>query len=184
MVLGLVFLPTVLVAAEEENLVEEEKIVFDAVVEESINSVPQQKQDNQIDFVIAGEAPSKPAVSGPVNCDIGRSYTYTIVSTDPQDDMIYYKIRCSDMPAIYLTEFYQSGEEIQFTHCWSTFYQKSGPFKIYISSIDEFGHESDTTIYEVDITDITFLHHFVMMFQNMIQRLIDLHPILEAVFSF
>ncbi len=100
------------------------------------------------------QQPSIPEISGPNKAKLGESCNYTIKSTDPQGDRIYYTIRCSDdqIKTIELGP-YQSGETITFNHCWCDFYQKTNPFTLRVKAHDESGHESDWGVFETKITN-------------------------------
>ncbi|HEC89391.1 MAG TPA: hypothetical protein ENI44_02280, partial [Thermoplasmatales archaeon] len=65
------------------------------------------------------EAPNPPVITGPTDGKIGEQYEYTITSVDPQGDDVYYVVIFSDMPAVWRSDFYKSGEVVPFTHSWS-----------------------------------------------------------------
>ena len=95
------------------------------------------------------ETPEIPIITGPTEAEFYTQYNYTITSNDPQNDDIYYKVRCSDCPSILQTEYFESGEIIPFQHCWCDYYQKCGPFTIRAKAIDEYGHESEWGSFEI-----------------------------------
>jgi outer membrane protein assembly factor BamB len=77
------------------------------------------------------DAPSAPEISGPALGMFGEYYNYTIVSTDPNGDDIYYCVSWGEpsydfpmtpwIPSVF-EEFgpYPSGEEITINHSWIT----------------------------------------------------------------
>lgn len=101
------------------------------------------------------EAPEIPIITGLESGEVGQEYCYNITTSDPQNDDVYFIIRCSDCPAIYDTEYIKSGETLMFNHCWCCFYQKSNPFVIRAKAIDVKGYESDWGEFEVNLTNIT-----------------------------
>jgi hypothetical protein len=98
------------------------------------------------------QAPEKPTITGPDNTECGVMCEYHIMSSDPQNDVICYEIKCSDSPAcIFTTDYYDSGEDVLFCHCWDDFYQQHNPFVIQAKAIDGFGHESEWTYFNVEV---------------------------------
>jgi len=135
------------------------------------------------DLAINSETPSVPTITGSTIANFHKKFTYVISSKDQQNDEIQYKIIFSDMPAIYLTDFYQSGESISFQHTWSTFYQTSGPYYIYAKAIDAEGHESNWAKFEVNIPENEFKERtcLVCVF---LEKLLERYPILETMLGF
>ena len=76
-------------------------------------------------------APNKPNVNGPSSGKTG-SYTFSFVSTDPNDDKIQYKINWGDGQISEYSEFYNSGEVSYKTHN----YNKKGTYTIIVKAID------------------------------------------------
>jgi len=205
-VLALVLLPAVLVAAEDNELLEGPKIsisrddledhVFLVTSHDeilagpkiSINEGDKKGENNEGDTLdnddvrIIVDTPSAPSIAGPTSGRIGVTYKYYISSVDPQDDMVSYKIRFSDCPALYCSEFYPSGQNVQISHTWDTFYQKSGPYQIYITAVDQDGHQSQVTVFTVDITvrfsDVVNDLRTSTFFENVL----NMFPILEEFF--
>ena len=115
------------------------------------------------------EAPEIPTITGMESGEVGQEYCYNITTSDPQNDDIYFVIRCSDCPTIYSTEYIKSGETQVFNHCWCCFYQKSNPFVIRAKAVDVKGYESDWGEFEVNLTNITF-KSYSFSFINQILR--------------
>ena len=76
-------------------------------------------------------APGKPNVNGPSSGKTG-DYTFSFVSTDPNNDKIQYKVDWGDGKNSEYTDFYNSGETAYKTHN----YDKKGTYKINVKSID------------------------------------------------
>ncbi len=101
------------------------------------------------------ESPKDPLLDGPVEAKLGENCTYTAVSTDPQNDLITYKIEFSDAPRFEYTKGpYQSGERIEIYHSWDDFYQNRNPFIVRVKAIDSDGHESEWARFSTQITDL------------------------------
>jgi len=89
--------------------------------------------------------PSTP--SGPTSGKTGNSYTYKATATDPDGDRIRYKFKWGD-DSESETDYYNSGEEGEKAHKWSS----KGTYPVMVKVIDEHGEESDWSGYlEVEI---------------------------------
>jgi len=76
-------------------------------------------------------APYKPNINGPSSGEKG-SYTFSFVSTDPNNDKIQYKIDWGDGKISDYSDFYYSGETAYKTHN----YDKEGTFTINVKARD------------------------------------------------
>jgi hypothetical protein len=100
------------------------------------------------------QAPSTPIIEGPCEAEIGETCFYTVTSTDPQGDDLYYEVRYSDDPSFNIRGGpFKSGEKITFVHCWDDSYQDYNPFVIRVMAVDEYDHESDWGRFEVNMTN-------------------------------
>lgn len=62
--------------------------------------------------------PITPLVSGPKNATVGIPYTYSIISTDPDGDAVYYNIDWGDNTSENWIGPFRSGEQILINHTW------------------------------------------------------------------
>lgn len=101
------------------------------------------------------QGPSTPQIGVPCTAKEGETCIYNIMSIDPQEDNIYYEIRCSDdPPARIILGPYESGENVTFTHCWGcSLYQKANPFTLQVKAEDIYGHESEWAYFSINLTD-------------------------------
>ena len=83
--------------------------------------------------------PNTPTVSGPPQGKIKQAYNYTVVTTDPEGDNVYYYIRWGDYQSTGWLGPYQSGEAISQSHTWT----KRGTYTIQCKAKDVHGWESD-----------------------------------------
>jgi len=83
-------------------------------------------------------APEKPIIFGPVIGEPDAIYTYTIGTTDFNNDEVKYEINWGDGKE-YTTEFMPSGKEFRITHEWDN----EGFYVIGVIAIDEHGLESE-----------------------------------------
>jgi len=83
--------------------------------------------------------PEIPEIDGPESGSVGVEYGYKFLSSDPDDDDIYYYVEWSDGQSSGLIGPYPSGEEIILYHSW----ESEGWYLVRAKAVDEHGHESD-----------------------------------------
>jgi hypothetical protein len=64
------------------------------------------------------QPPNIPNISGPTTGTIGEEYTYTIVTTDPDEENVFYWIDWGDDTNTGWIGPYNSGEEVTISHIW------------------------------------------------------------------
>ena len=96
-------------------------------------------------IITVNNPPSIPIIKGPNSGIPGEEYDFSLNSTDPDDDDLYYLIDWGD-DIVDQTGFHPSGEEIYFSHSWA----EQGTYKIKAKAIDIYGAESEWG--ELDIT--------------------------------
>jgi len=84
-------------------------------------------------------APDAPTITGETNGEAGVEYEYTFVSTDDNNDDVYYYIDWDDGTNTSWIGPYPSGEEITLNHTWS----EQGTYEIKAKAKDVRGSESD-----------------------------------------
>jgi len=84
-------------------------------------------------------SPNAPNITGPNIGKPGEEYEYTFVSTDPEDDDVYYYIDWDDGSVEEWIGPYSSGEEITAGHTWS----ENGTYAIRAKARDIHNTESD-----------------------------------------
>ena len=65
------------------------------------------------------DPPTAPDIDGPTSGSVGTEYDYTFVSTDPEEDDIYYYVDWGDNTNTGWIGLYGSGEEITQSHTWN-----------------------------------------------------------------
>ncbi len=89
---------------------------------------------------IINHPPNIPTIDGPTSGNVGVSYPYTFVATDPEgDDIAEYIVRWGDAHVETITGPFTSGTPVTKEHTWD--YQWT--FTIRAKAIDIFGAESD-----------------------------------------
>lgn len=95
---------------------------------------------------IPNDPPNDPEIEGETNGDYGETYTYTIMTEDPEEHDVKYVIEWGDEETTE-TEYYASGEEIEVTHSWD----EEGTYTVRVKAIDEELAESGWTELEVSM---------------------------------
>jgi parallel beta-helix repeat protein len=103
--------------------------------------------DNVDRFPLGNFRPDAPTITGPTNGKPGIDYNYTFLTTDPEEDYIWYYISWGDKEIIYIYGPYPSGEEITLSYNWS----EKGTFIISCWARDIYDADSNTTTFEVTI---------------------------------
>jgi len=76
---------------------------------------------------------------GTLNGEIGIEYNFTSITTDPQDDQMYFMFDWGDKSDSGWIGPYNSGEIVNSSHIWT----KKGNFNIKVKAKDIYGHQSD-----------------------------------------
>ena len=121
---------------------------------------------------IEDKSPLKPIISGPSSGKPGRTYTYTFVTSEPDNDSVYYFIDWGDGTNSSWIGPYQSNEEIQVTHKWN----KKGTYEIQAKAKDEHGMESDWGTLQVSMPRTI---SFNSLFLKLLEKFPHAFPILR-----
>jgi parallel beta-helix repeat protein len=78
------------------------------------------------------DAPNAPSITGPTGGKVGTEYDYSFVTTDPNDDKVYYYITWGDGTFEEWIGPYDSGEMITVSHIWTEW----GQYKIVVRAKD------------------------------------------------
>jgi nitroreductase len=91
--------------------------------------------------------PMAPSISGPSNGLRGALYNYTMITTDPDGDEVYYYIDWGDGTNSGWVGPFPSGAVVSFNHTWS----QAGTYTIKVKAKDNYGLESIWTPFEMMI---------------------------------
>jgi len=83
--------------------------------------------------------PEIPSITGPVDGKTGETYTFQIISTDNEDNQLYYYIDWGDETNSGWIGPYDSGETCETSYSWND----KGTYSIMVKAKDERGAESD-----------------------------------------
>jgi len=125
-----------------------------------------------------GKAPNTPTITGPTKVKVGEKYNYTIVTTDPDGDDVYYTIFYVEWwgTSPFITEYtigpYKSGEEAITEIVWNVRQR----IELKIKAIDGAGLESDWAALDVTVPR---LYSFNLPFTQFLERFQNVFPILK-----
>ena len=126
-----------------------------------------------------GRPPNTPTITGPIKVKTGVLTNYTIVTTDPDGDNIYYVVYYligSDGYISYTIGPYKSGEEAVTQICWDD----KGIHTIRVKAIDGAGLESDWGT--LDVT-VPMTISFNSLFLKLLERFPHAFPILRFLLN-
>jgi len=121
---------------------EEERCIIRLVVYDSLGQI---SEDQAV--VIVNLPPNKPSISGPTPGKSGMPYTYSFVTTDLNNDDVYYSIDWDDGNVEDWIGPSPSGEVIKYTHIWDA----KGTYTVKAKAKDIYGGESDWGMLPVKI---------------------------------
>ena len=88
--------------------------------------------------------PTKPVINGPTEGEAGTTYTYTVVSTDPDGDKIRYCFDWGDGET-FCSDYMNSGQTFEAYHSWA----EKGTYVIKVYAEDENKAKSETATLQV-----------------------------------
>ena len=122
------------------------------------------------------DPPDMPTIEGPQNGKAGETLEYTIYSTDPNDDQVFYWIVWfDDCPGVYWDGPHNSGEHIVRGYT----YEDQGTYTIRVKSKDIYDAESDWALLEVTIprsrtSNFHLLHRLFQLLPKTIPTIIKI----------
>jgi len=134
----------------------------------------EEEVDADMTFMTYGrsnQAPNTPDITGQTNGNAGTEYEYTFVTTDPDDDELYYYIEWGDGETEEWIGPYASGEEVKVKHTWDT----KGTYIIKAKAKDVYDAESDWGTLEVTMPKSRFVHH--SLFLRLLERFPGAFPL-------
>jgi len=126
------------------------KISLCAIVEQNQNADAEIRFDSVFFGVKehVNTPPEVPDISGPTSVKQGEECKYTVISTDPDGDDVYYQIRWGDNSSDENWYGpYASGEAVTFTHTW----ESMGNYTIAAMAMDTHNNQSDWGMLEVSV---------------------------------
>ena len=103
--------------------------------------------DGEVTCSPKAEPPVAPTIDGATNGKAGKEYDYTFVTTDPNEDEVYYYIEWGDGNIEEWIGPYDSGEEATLSHSWD----EKGTYITKVKAKDTDDLQSDWTTLEVSM---------------------------------
>ena len=118
-------------------------------------------QDIEVE-IFYNDPPTIPIITGTINGSIGQNYDYTVKTSDPDDDQVYYFIDWGDGETVDWDGPYDSNEEIVFSHSWN----EKGTYLIKVKAKDVWDQESQFRTLSVTMPrSKTVIHNYIFGFQ-------------------
>jgi outer membrane protein assembly factor BamB len=124
--------------------------------------------------IIDNQPPAQPIITGETNGKKGTEYTYTAVSSDPDNDNISYFFDWGDGTSSGWTEFTPSVTIVNRTHTWN----RTGIYTIQVKAMDENGAESDWAILDVTMP-FSYERPLHVFLEHLFERTTNIFPILR-----
>jgi glutaredoxin len=119
--------------------------------------------------------PTAPEISGQSTGKTGTNYEYTLASTDPNQDKLYYYVSWGDGTNTDWTGPYNSGEQVILNHTWS----KTGTYKISAKAKDEHGASSSYSTLDVTMPRMKTQTNPLLL--KILERLLYYFPVLKQI---
>jgi len=128
---------------------------------------------------VGNEPPKIPTITGQKNGGVDVEYEYTIVSTDPEVDNIFYDILWDD--GTNLTDFgpYASGTELKVSHSWN----ERGTYTIKARACDKIGACSNWGELEVSMPKNKNIHFNLNLLMFLFEHFSHLFPIFRQLLN-
>jgi hypothetical protein len=120
--------------------------------------------------------PEIPQITGPAQGKPGKPYLFNIVSTDAQDQNIYYFIDWGDNTTSDWLGPYLSGIEIHVTHTWT----EQGSYTVKIKAKDIMDSESDWGTLPI-VMPAEYRFSFMHLLQHLFERYPYLFPLVQHI---
>jgi hypothetical protein len=155
-----------------------ESAQFIKIVDDNNGNPSEQNPGVDIDAVqhlipiVVNNPPDKPYINGTKEGEIGIEYDYTFVSTDPEEDDLYYYVDWGDNNTEQWLGPFASGQELKLNHSWV----ETGEYIIRARAKDTFDEESSWRIFTVTmprnkIVTSSILYQFLERYPFLIKLL-------------
>lgn len=138
---------------------------------------PEWSSPNPIDSVITGsnnQQPLAPTISGPSTGKPDTEYTFSFVTTDPNDDNIYYYVDWGDGNTEDWDGPYNSGDGSSAIHSWSS----KGVYTIKVKARDTYGAEGPWGTHEINVVKAR-----AYTITQFLERILEPFPILKLILT-
>jgi len=126
-------------------------------------------------------APETPSIDGNKIGTIGNTYEYTLVTTDPDSDDVWYYVDWGDDTNSGWVGLHLSGEPITLSHTW----EQRGTYTVKVKAKDVYDAESEwgSILIIMPKSNAYPMYFFIHFFEKLIQRFPCAFPILQFLCS-
>jgi hypothetical protein len=123
--------------------------------------------------IMTDRPPATPTITGPAEGEPGNLYLYTVTTTDPDGDMVFYYIDWGDGQTSEWVGPYNSGATASVTHEWA----EEGAYTVQAKAKDTYGVESGWATLDVTMPvsvqkhQATQLQYFLQQITQLLQNL-------------
>ncbi|UCF49288.1 MAG: PKD domain-containing protein [Thermoplasmatales archaeon] len=122
--------------------------------------------------IVENTPPNKPTITGPTSGKVNKPYDFTIVTTDPDDQDVYYDIFWGNAGSGDVGPF-PSGEEQVFEHTWTMM----GSYTIKVKAKDKTSDWSEITEFNIRIGLSRSVENLIL--ERIFQRFPNLFPVIR-----
>jgi hypothetical protein len=122
------------------------------------------------------EQPSTPEIAGPTSGNVGQSYNFTFLSTDPDGNILYYYVDWGDGQTAAWVGPYTSGQLVTISHVWS----KRGTYTVKAKVKDFYAAESDMALLKIKMP-VSYNIPIPSALERVLERFPNAFPILRYV---
>lgn len=123
--------------------------------------------------------PNIPEITGPAEGKPGNPYLFNMVTTDQQDQNVYYFIDWGDNTTSGWLGPYLSGTQIHVTHTWS----EQGNYTVKVKAKDILDSESDWGTIQV-VMPTEYKNSIAVFLEHLFERFPRLFPLLRGIMGF
>ena len=117
------------------------------LLEGHLNTQHETYIDHTLFYIGENNPPNKPTIKGPTRGKVGQTYEYTISTTDPEGNDVWYLVGWGDKTTTGWIGPYKSGKEITISHSWNI----KMTFTIRVQAKDIFNEKSEVATLSVTI---------------------------------
>ncbi|HIH29623.1 MAG TPA: PKD domain-containing protein [Thermoplasmata archaeon] len=137
------------------------------------------KSESLIVTITDNTPPNIPEVTGPAEGKPGKPYLFNMVTSDAQDQNIYYFIDWGDNTTTDWLGPYVSGTEIHITHTWTT----EGTYSVKVKAKDIMDSESDWGTLSI-VMPVEYRFSFSIFLQHLWEKYPNLFPLLQHLLGY
>jgi len=137
------------------------------------------KSESLVVTITDNTPPNIPEVTGPAEGKPGKPYLFNMVTSDAQDQNIYYFIDWGDNTTTDWLGPYVSGTEIHITHTWTT----EGTYSVKVKAKDIMDSESDWGTLSI-VMPVEYRFSFSIFLQHLWEKYPNLFPLLQHLLGY